>query len=527
MKTSLHADQSGMVLIYVTLLLPVIVGFALLAVDVGRFTTLQSSLQHGSDALALAGAAELDRRPDAITRSESAMNTFITRNKALFTSSAADVGWDDVETCYLSALPASDATPIDPATCLPRGTAAEIETSSIAARFVQVIVDPKNYDTIFPASFIGALSNTTSTSAEAVAGFQAAVCDFTTMFICNPYEESGNTNITEATELMKHFNRENGRLGRLINMKQTGGNNAQYFPGNFGFLIPAGTSANPGADTLRDNVAVVSPKACFLASGVELRTGAITAIRTGFNVRFDLYEGKLNGKKSHTDYRPAKNVRKGVWNDGGKGSACNPDDGNGVDDPNFSKLSRDTCFASSSCPYMGGRMGDGSWDRATYWKRAHNQASWPSDLPSDATRYEVYQYELKSEATLVKNDSNGAPNGGEYGNPRCWNGDQSKLSNTPDRRIFHAAILNCQALNASSAYGPIKGGSSNKLPVVAFAKFFITEPVQSANAANNGKDPDRKSDETVADGDVWAEMVGIDQPGSADNVARDIVQLYR
>ena len=43
----LRDDESGMALIYTTILLPVIVGFALLAVDVGRFTTLNSSLQHG------------------------------------------------------------------------------------------------------------------------------------------------------------------------------------------------------------------------------------------------------------------------------------------------------------------------------------------------------------------------------------------------------------------------------------------------------------------------------------------------
>ena len=55
----LGGDQSGMALIYVTMSLPVIIGFGLLAIDVGRVTSLQSSLQHGADSLALAGAAEL------------------------------------------------------------------------------------------------------------------------------------------------------------------------------------------------------------------------------------------------------------------------------------------------------------------------------------------------------------------------------------------------------------------------------------------------------------------------------------
>jgi hypothetical protein len=43
------ADESGISLLYVTMSMPVIIGFGLLAIDVGRLTSLQSSLQHGSD----------------------------------------------------------------------------------------------------------------------------------------------------------------------------------------------------------------------------------------------------------------------------------------------------------------------------------------------------------------------------------------------------------------------------------------------------------------------------------------------
>jgi Flp pilus assembly protein TadG len=40
------------------LALPVLFGFAMLAIDGGRFFNLQTSLQAAADALALAGAAE-------------------------------------------------------------------------------------------------------------------------------------------------------------------------------------------------------------------------------------------------------------------------------------------------------------------------------------------------------------------------------------------------------------------------------------------------------------------------------------
>jgi hypothetical protein len=166
---------------------------------------------------------------------------------------------------------------------------------------------------------------------------------------------------------------------------------------------------------------------------------------------------------------------------------------------------------------MGGRMGDGVWDKTTYWSEAHNGASLPTEISGQyVSRYDVYNYELADMATRVQDDSNGTPLGGEIGYPACYNGPTGSVNNSPDRRIFHAAVLNCRALDASSTYGPIQGGSSNKLPVVAFAKFFITEPV--------GGD---KTNTSAADGDVWAEMVGIDMPGQANSVARDIVQLYR
>ncbi len=187
-------------------MLPVIVGFSLLAIDVGRIWNLQSSLQHGADSLALAGAAELDLRPDAIVRANRAIDNLITTNTSLFATTVVTVNGAATSRCYLSALPANDATPIDPLNCLDQGAAG----SSLNARFVQVIVTPVTFNTIFPVSFLGG-SNTSASTAEAVAGFQAAVCNFTPMFICNPYEPVGNTNLTEATELYRHFDATNYR----------------------------------------------------------------------------------------------------------------------------------------------------------------------------------------------------------------------------------------------------------------------------------------------------------------------------
>nr|WP_246684365.1 pilus assembly protein TadG-related protein [Mesorhizobium sp. B2-6-5] len=49
-------------------MLPVLVGFSLLAIDMSRASSLHNDPQKGVDALALAAAAELDGRSDNITR---------------------------------------------------------------------------------------------------------------------------------------------------------------------------------------------------------------------------------------------------------------------------------------------------------------------------------------------------------------------------------------------------------------------------------------------------------------------------
>ncbi len=67
-------DTDGVILPYVTLMLVVIIGVSVLALDGSRYMSLQTQLQNGADALALAGAAELDRTPTAIERATRAIN---------------------------------------------------------------------------------------------------------------------------------------------------------------------------------------------------------------------------------------------------------------------------------------------------------------------------------------------------------------------------------------------------------------------------------------------------------------------
>src|SRR6202030_3559850 len=106
----------------VTMMLVIVVGVAVLALDGARFMSLQTQLQNGADALALAGAAELDRLPDAEVRAVSAINSLLA-NSTLFGAGAdRTVRLSNVQ--FYSRLPDSDAKPMS------EGTAATDATNA-------------------------------------------------------------------------------------------------------------------------------------------------------------------------------------------------------------------------------------------------------------------------------------------------------------------------------------------------------------------------------------------------------------
>lgn len=556
LKRSLRDDQSGIALIYVTFLLPVIIGFALLAVDVGRFMTLNSSLQHGADALALAGAAELDGAPTAIDRSEGAMKQFITQNTALFTSSVATVGWSDVKICYLASIPEEDSEVIADSDCLSTIDNAARAANSLETKFLRVHVNAKNYDTIFPATFIGALTNTAKTSAEAVAGFEAAVCNFTPLFMCNPFETNANKSTSYDDHGLIAFSQDwQSRRKALRFLTVATGKNVPGVPGQYGFLDPV---TGNGKKQLGEEIASVSPDLCYVRDKIETKTGDMADLRNAFNTRFDLYFGSY----SKRDYPPAQNVRKGyavakVNVNNGKlqsngANACSTNDNKLAENPNaFLGMPVDSCFKNTNC-----KIGDGNWNwdpdlpnggspyDATkdisdvsftkYWDTnfrtgQSSPASYPTDVDlglgttgaqftntNPPPRYNVYLYEnnkrvgnkllrdfgTKSNAAKPPGKTVGvdypATVDGETGNPQC----EAAPATTVDRRIIYGAVINCLAEGLTSG-----GGGYTAF---AFGKFFMIRPMQQTTSS-----------------DLWLEIVDIVRPGDGTGVARDKVQLYR
>jgi hypothetical protein len=316
------------------------------------------------------------------------------------------------------------------------------------------------------------------------------------MFICNPYENdpNGNTIFDVAT---------NPALQRRqIKLQSGNGGSSQYAPGNYGWL--SNPTLGNGANALRDGLADVAPNACFVQDGVSLQTGNITNANDALNTRFDLWTGPYNNASGNSAYRPALDVRKGYPPGNGHNGACNPGT---PPNPNNYKLGQDSAF-----PYDSGRMGNGTWDFDTYWNNNYSGVSKPTDAVTGQTwsnsnlpsRYQVYRYEIStigSANNLVASQSAI----GEVGSPQCYSG--GGLSDTPDRRVLYAAILNCSQYR-------IQGNSGGPYPVLAYGKFFITEPVPSSPAPDAGT--------------IYSELIGLTEPGKdSDAIVRDIVQLYR
>lgn len=478
--TALWIDRDGMILPYVTIMLVVIIGLSVLAIDGARYMGLQSELQNGADALALAGAAELDRLPDAQLRSVAAITNLVTNRIA---SGGAGTNVQVAKIQFLSRLPATDTSPI---------TDDMSTLDATDSRFVAITVQPMRLSTILPASLFGG-SNTMTAGATAVAGFDEVVCDMTPIFVCNPFETEGMSFDQAATALQLAAASPVTRR-RLMVLRDN--ETRPYAPGDFGYLENPMLGGDPNATI--DAVARLHSRACYRHTTLTIKRGIPRTVADALNTRFDIYAGAMAPNHDDPDYRPAVNVRKGFV---GAGTAINQCNGRPATNwPIGSPPNQATGMPlDRDWTAMDGRMGNGVWDFDTYWQVNHGAAGHTpplingepasnSNLPS---RYNIYRYEI--DQGIVGDRSPGA----ETGNPTCYGGP---LANEPDRRVIQTAIVNC--------VGAALDEQASAVRVVAFGKFFMTLPVPRGST------------------DIYAELVGLVSPGDhASNF--EMVQLYR
>lgn len=473
-------DSDGVILPYVAITVGVIIGLSALVLDGSRLMSVQTQLQNGADALALAGAAELDRRPDSTIRAKAAIQDLV-KNPI----SGAEIGQIAEVTSidFLQSLPASDDLPV---------TTANLTNDPTLATYVQVTLKPIAMQMIFPVS-VGM-----TVGAQSIAGYDQIVCNAQPIFVCNPFENSGMTYF-QATQALIEADQDPAARHRLVRLAGSQFKNG-FSAGDTGYLIPA-TGALPsnacgprGEYGIPQALASTTLQACFRLSGANLVPADDQAAVDGLNTRFDIYD---NGFTSCRTYPPDQNVRKGfiALGDTNLCRATPAPPNWPLSSPLAAALPVDSNMIGANQSFNRGvSLGDGMWNCAAYWSIAHSSRpendSPPSGCTTTATisRYSVYRYELN-----FPGDHSPAV---ETGAPQC------NPPGAANRRILTVPIVNC----GSSPVPVLNNGE--RVPVAAFGRFFLTLP-----------------GDTGTDGNPYAEFVGLVK--RTDPSSTDMVQLNR
>ncbi|MFN3938321.1 MAG: pilus assembly protein TadG-related protein [Gemmobacter sp.] len=473
-----HArDEAGGILVFWALALATIMGLAALTFDLGRVASTQTELQSFADGVALAAAGELDGNADAIDRATAAAAALVASDQTFGEGARRLQGAERYQLFFYDRLPPNDTAPFTLAPTL----------DGRRARYVRVVAEPVDVRVPFGAA-LAALTGGTRGPAEvgatAVAGFVRYACDVTPLMFCLP-----NANF-----------RANEQIGTQI-LLRSGGNSA-WGPGDFGFLDPSTIQINEsgpcaGLSGVNRDLCLIgaegSVAGCFRQDGVDTEPGQKVGIEDAvLNIRFDIYRGTMNSRRTNPLYRPGPSVIKGIVPRGG-GSCV----GNNADpSPDTMVLPRDGCFASGTCPYP--RFGNGVWDRAAYVAMNHGGAE---PAGAGTTRYQMYLAEIAAAA--------GGPiltGRAETGRPQC----APSYSTNPERRIVIGAAIDCTA-------NPVAGRTRN-VPVQEFFRLFLTEPVGS----NTSSPPTLN---------LWVEVVGsaggVGGGGGSQGRFHEVVQLFR
>ena len=529
----LASDSRGAVAPTVALSLVALLATGGIAFDYARLATMDSELQNAADQAALAGASQLDGQSGSLSRAAAAARSLLA-NQTLLGNDTCGVA---VETGITSsACGASTGGSAERIFFYTSKANAETDTSPLAAS-AAVAADDLTYKFIKVAvigrqakyaltPIVGALSSGT-VGAEAVAGLGSAICKVPPVMLCNPDEAIGNTD-----ETLK-FNATPGFGLRLVTGDAT-------VPGNFGWLeagLGNGTQALAGA--LGYNVPGGD---CQAITGVTTKTGMDTAVLNAFNTRFDVY---ANGNTTCPAQgggicSPSRNTRKDL--------VCKPNNANnacannatwdeasspyhptstsplpitgGATDPSIMGYPKDLCQAvdrktvlASSCSIKG----TGTWDRDAYFRVNYGwttQAQWTAgtSLPTTASRYDVYKWELANPLVTIASKTKGIDSpqlisGTEagFGYPATGTAGVTASPTQPDRRRISAAVLNCRALN-------LRGKSTN-VPVPEWIELFLVEPAINRADKGGGKlYTDQK--------DIYVEIIGETKMGAGQTAGQ-------
>lgn len=503
-------DEAGGVLVYMTILIPVMMGVIGLAVDASRLFILNTEQKDMADAAALAGARELDgeyvdENDNAIVRATDAARNVVSNNPR-WASDNPDVHIESIRFCeFLTGLPHERRCALDE-----DGTVGYLTpdlsdaADSRKAYFIEVITETRR---VFPSFLVavGAVAEPQS-NAIAIAGSTLVACNVQSLMICNPFEDPNDPGAipftaTEGEMFIFKAKQVQGETGG-----GGGTTSPQTFsPGDFGLVDHPDHPAPSGANATRDLLSLQSRNVC-ISSLVSPHQGHETQkVNQGINVRFDEATFNCNNPQCIADITSAPHVLRGTTDE-----ACNANNPAYVGEHQYPLDVTDTTTIGSGGIRKGfAGMNPNATEATTamndYWKYHHGEAAvWPAELDSTGsrleinTRYKAYLRELTMMPVTPPQPGDWTTDAEVKENPLPHCLPESDAG--AERRIINAAVVDCLKWG-------VRGNSVNNIRVDTYVEFFISHPSK--------------------DGEIYTEFVRMMTPDSDDSKLKLIVQLYR
>lgn len=371
-----RAKQRGAIVIMTVFFVIILLGFAALALDLGRLYVLRTDMQNAADAASLAAAVELDGKLGARERAVQAATNLLS-HKGQFTTSpellthlvkywnpAADADPTTNPFVFFSWIGAEPDSLTPPSGCDINNTIEPgkcITTNDEEARYVKIKLDPeltpdedKDYGIDFyflpVLSILGGTTITEGfTKVMAVAGnTDSAICNYPPLMICGTPDDF--------------------TLGQQVRLK-TQGPSSQWLPGMFAFLEPIEcnedgtvcTSESQLNKALGSQLALERDRGCSPNYVIPL-PGDRQATAYPLNTRFGLYS-KTGGVTYDDDLYPSSS--------------------NVIEYPMDANLDADPTA----------RLGNGDWGAQAYFDSYHGGTTPPGISVTSISRFQTYYWE--------------------------------------------------------------------------------------------------------------------------------------
>lgn len=481
----LARDEGGAIAPLYALALFGLIGMAGVGFDYARVMALDTELQNAADQAALAAATQLDGRSDSIIRAKQAVDDYFAKAGGSYVNitrlSTID---DDNDGNTRPIAKVSYAFWEDYTNDAPDKPVAESAADSSKAEVVQVTIANRSLQYAL-TPVVGAIVGTAG--ASAMATIESAFCKVPPLMMCVPNSGFGANDATgkspdRGTGVMLHMLPNNKVAGST---DTTDAEDEVLAPGLFGFLDfpypkPAGAKTNESlgwevtgssctGETVDSEPGVRSPEAGALSTRFDIDSNCLTngsycpAQNTTKN---RVYRYTTNKTLSNcTTDMIGQNVVAGDAKGKSDGWVRKEDDANLTSVPSRG-YSRDSSHTNN--------IGNKNWDLAAYFATNYGSTVGTvtgNALGTDATRYDVYKWELQNPTKLVPRMVKSVTDGKSntyycaFPTPIGKNVGTTLPSSGKDRRVLSIAAVDCTGLHGRSP-----------VDILRYIDVFLVEP---------------------------------------------------